>query len=277
MLMEKKIIIILEVLFVIVLSCYYTIKEVIPQYKEKFGSSDSFILFDQYDNLFEINISNGAHFTLAYNKKGKIFHIFFFNEESFVLYNQNIENLSLDKALDKIFYILKNNGFHNQTITVTYYEEEGYSSFKKKINELLNNPSNYIENKDSITNLAKRLGIDSDKDSSIIRELDFYSKEIIKDIKDRKSYDDSYYEEQADSIYNRLNDYIMKQEIDELDKDKVIYPIQIIPSDRDDKLFPNGDSWYYVKDKKVYAYIEFSNSNGYCYLGSINDKRRGGC
>ena len=70
--MEKKIRIIFEILFVMGFAIYYTITIIVPEYKEKYGSSDKFLLTGHIINLFEINIDNGAHFSLAYNKKEQI-------------------------------------------------------------------------------------------------------------------------------------------------------------------------------------------------------------
>jgi len=51
--MEKKIIFILEILLIIGASIYYIIAEVLPEYREKFGSSDTFLKTDDYKNMIE--------------------------------------------------------------------------------------------------------------------------------------------------------------------------------------------------------------------------------
>jgi hypothetical protein len=55
----------------------------------------------------------------------------------------------------------------------------------------------------------------------------------------------------------------------------------MIPGDDEFKYYPSINSWYYVKDKKVYAYIEFVISDnkvkGYCYNGSIDLVKEGVC
>ena len=45
----------------------------------------------------------------------------------------------------------------------------------------------------------------------------------------------------------------------------------------DEKLFPNGNSWYYVHEGLLYAYIEFPNGDSYCYMGNRNNKKEGEC
>ena len=53
-----------------------------------------------------------------------------------------------------------------------------------------------------------------------------------------------------------------------------------IPADEKANYYPNANSWYYIKEKKLYAYIEFGESNnkyGYCYKGSIDSIYEGEC
>ena len=280
MLMEKKVHILIVITIFLVFLTYSIITIAIPEYKKNFGSSDKFIITGQYANIFEIDIKDNAHFSLVYNKKGKINHILFFNDTSYVLYNQNIENLSLKESLDKTIQLLKNNGFYNQNIKVLYYEDEGIEEFKKIFQELLESYSitvNCSFEKANILDLAKRFDISDTNHSAILRNLDYYSKELIKDIKDKKKNQSSYYEEAANSIYERLDTYISNQNILELNRDEVIYPIQIIAADNDEKLFPNGNSWYYVHEGLLYAYIEFPNGDSYCYMGNRNNKKEGVC
>ena len=278
--MEKKIRIIFEILFVMGFAIYYTITIIVPEYKEKYGSSDKFLLTGHIINLFEINIDNGAHFSLAYNKKEQIYHIFFFNEESIVLYNQNIENLKLRDGLNKIIFLLKKNGLSNQDINILYFEDEDVIEFEKVFQDLLSEysiVSNCTFHKSNYEDLKSRFSIDEDDIDGIIRNLDFYSKEKIKDIKDKLSSDSLNYQEGADSIYNRLDFYVHNNNILDLKRDEVVYPIQIISSDIDDTLFPNGNSWYYVEEGNLYAYIEFSSLYRYCYQGSLENRKEGDC
>jgi hypothetical protein len=55
----------------------------------------------------------------------------------------------------------------------------------------------------------------------------------------------------------------------------------MIPADDEFKYYPSINSWYYVNDKKVYAYIEFviddNNIKSYCYNGSIDLVKEGVC
>ena len=278
--MEKKIKIIIEIILFFILLAYCVITVVIPKYKNKYGSSDKYIFTSNYVNIFEIDIKDNAHFSLLYNKKGKIYHILFFNDYSYALYNQNIEDLSLKDSLNKIIFLLKNKGLRNQNIQVFYYEEKDIKEFQNEFQKLLKDysiTSSCSFEKGELLDLAKRFDITDTDSSAIIRNLDFYSKELIKDIKKKNSNQDSYYEKAANSIYDRLNTYISSQKIFELKKDEVVYPIQIIGADNDEKLFPNSNSWYYVHEGLLYAYIEFNDMTGYCYMGNKNNKKEGVC
>ena len=137
--------------------------------------------------------------------------------------------------------------------------------------------SNCTFHKSNYEDLKSRFSIDEDDIDGIIRNLDFYSKEKIKDIKDKLSSDSFNYQEGANSIYNRLDFYVHNNNILQLKRDEVVYPIQIISSDIDDTLFPNGNSWYYVEEGNLYAYIEFSSLYRYCYQGSLENRKEGDC
>ena len=63
-------------------------------------------------------------------------------------------------------------------------------------------------------------------------------------------------------------------------KDNTSLIIQVIPADVDGKYYPSSNSWYYIQNGKIYAYIEFSEENkiyGYCYQGTIESRSKGVC
>ena len=57
-------------------------------------------------------------------------------------------------------------------------------------------------------------------------------------------------------------------------------PIQYIPGDSENKVYPTTSSWYYIENYKVYAEITIASQNNnytFCYQGSIEDKKEGLC
>ena len=96
--MEKKIVVILEILFIIGAFFFYTFKEVIPDYKKSIGSSDKFINTEVYNKMYEFNIDNKINFSIIIDENNKIYHMFFFDKESTCLANKNIENNKLEEG-----------------------------------------------------------------------------------------------------------------------------------------------------------------------------------
>ena len=54
----------------------------------------------------------------------------------------------------------------------------------------------------------------------------------------------------------------------------------MIPADDSETYYPTDNSWYNVKEGKIYAYIELQNKTelyGYCYNGTIDKNYEGKC
>ena len=97
-----------------------------------------------------------------------------FNEESVILYNQDIENNSISKSISMITNLLinSNNLTSTSQVTLTSYENKYYNEVKQSfINELKSNNYNNIsilEKQTTIEKKVKRLEIEySKKDDSI--------------------------------------------------------------------------------------------------------------
>ena len=90
--MNKKIVVFIEIIFVVVAMLYYVIKIMIPEYKENYGESDKFIQEKSYKNMVEVRIDDGCDFGLVFDNNGKIYHLFFFDNSAGFLYNQDIYN-----------------------------------------------------------------------------------------------------------------------------------------------------------------------------------------
>ena len=73
--MEKKLRIIFEIVFILGAFVYFTIKLVVPDAREKFGTSDRFINTKTYVNMFEVNIDNNVRYALVVNNEEKVYHL----------------------------------------------------------------------------------------------------------------------------------------------------------------------------------------------------------
>ena len=84
--------------------------------------------------------------------------------------------------------------------------------------------------------------------------------------------------EAADHVYQKLSTYA--KEVSNQEKNSPNLLITDIPANAELTLYPTEESWYYIKEHKVYAYINFkltSKSYDFCYNGSIENIKEGKC
>lgn len=266
----------------------------IPELKESLGSSDKFITEKNYDDMVEFDINNNLNFAVVI-KSNKINHIFMFNEQSVILYNQDIENNSIKKSISMITNLLINSNNLTQTsqVTLTSYENKHYNEVKQSfINELKSNNFNNItilEKQTTIEKKVERLEIEYSKKDDLISKLDIYSKNIISSAKttentysttESKSISKEQAKEYANNVYKKLENYVITNNIGEQDKDDTSLPINLIPASSDNTIYPNLDSWYYIKNKQVFAYIAIDTKDqtySWCYNGGIDNYKEGEC
>jgi len=290
--MKKKGLFIIEVLVVIGLSCYYVIHDVIPEYKEKLGSSDKFINTEIYQNMIEVNIDNSARFILVIDEKKRIYHIMFMSLRARSLYNQNIEGKSFISGVKLVNELLvKDNVLSKQSsIVLTGYGDEYFDELIGYFKNSLVNlgiTTTVVEKKSTIKDLALSLKMDDDKEEKeILRELDYHSRELSSSFSsssgDDKVLSTTNGRSFTNNVYKRIEEYVSKENIQFLDKNSDKYLISLISADYDKKnrYFPTSKSWYYVSDGKVYADIELALGDvrvEYCYLGSIDEWKKGEC
>ncbi len=294
--MGKKFAIIFEVIVIISISIYYVFKDVIPEYKSKMGSSDSFIKTSNYKNLLEFDIDSKVNFAVTINEEKKIYHLMFFCEEAVTLYNENIENTTIEDGLDRIVQILIENNYlkSNSMVKVTRYSDDYYREFFNVLKLVLTKyklNTNIIEDSSSLFLKAESLKLDvleSDSDEAILRVLDNYSKEFPRTFKNSSKsrenttleLDENNSKKFINNVYKKLEDYVKKNNITSLEKNDTELIISLIPADSELKYYPSNNSWYYVRDGKVYAYIEIIDNNisySYCYNGSIDLNKKGAC
>ena len=96
----KIIIIILVILVAIYLG--------VNQYKTSLGSSEKLFNYNNYKTAIRIK-NNNIDTILLINKNVKVSNLILINNESSILYNQDIEEQTLEKSINKILLLFKNN------------------------------------------------------------------------------------------------------------------------------------------------------------------------
>lgn len=284
--MNKRFRILIEVGIMLALCGFYVIKVMIPEYREKYGSSDTFIKTKDYQNLFEVEIQPNIHFAFVYNHKKQIYHILFFTPESRALYNRGIENHSIEDALQKSISILMERDYieDNTSISLTRYGESGYAEFITSFHSCMESykvEPILTEKKSTLSKLAETLKVEGKKDHEILRSLDFYSKEIIV----FEDYDDEVFSDElaleyAKNIYQKIDNFVKDKNYNSFSKDNAPYPIQMMPGDEVGVIYPSKKSWYSYENGALNAYIEFIKNDknyGYCFEGSIDSVKKGEC
>ena len=285
----------IELFIVFSLIIGFLIFKYIPEYKKSQGSSDKYFDISSIDNIVEIKINDNPNFALA-TSKNIIIGIFFFDKESISLYNQNIENTTIDNGIKRIVAILTENDYLKNSYTISFNQyintqsKEVENAFKNAILNL-NLSVIYVENTITLEEKALSLDITETEPEQIISQLELYSKNNIRhyknDISDNDNniiVDENITEESsktyADNVYNKLQKYVSENNIVNQDALDTTLPIILIPASQSGKIFSDNTSWYYVKDGKIYAYISFTSNNesySYCYEGTIDKCKKGQC
>lgn len=255
----------------------------LPELKKIKGSSDNIIDIDNYETIVGVTIDSGPEFLLVSGNK-KITNILFLNPKSIVLYNKDIENNNIRTAINKIISILeKKNYLQSGEITLTLYpDSKDYVEIKSAFNEKLiinEQPGNYQEK-------TKALGFEVTTDNETqIRNLEEYSYKIVREYKNKKIQDgitNRMTEEEsiaaANRVYEKLSTYAI--DVENQETNSTALPIEKVPANQDLTIYPSSESWYYIKNHKVYAYINFTGLTDdyeFCYNGSIEKMKRGKC
>ena len=139
-----------------------------------------------------------------------------------------------------------------------------------------------IEESYTIQEKAKDLKITSTTISDILLEMDLFSKDLYSSYEDKSKsvINNSNSRNYTDNVYKKIEKNISKNNISNMDKNNPSIEISLIPADSNKLYYPSSNSWYYVKNKKIYAYIEIIDNNkkyAYCYKGSIDQINEGEC
>lgn len=289
---NKKLKTILEIVILIICTIYVFQKVEKPYIKNLFGSSDRFINYNNYSNMFEININQETSFILVLNKNYKINHIIFLSTNTKYLYNKNIENIGNNKEIiNKIIEILITNNLlkTDSSITITRYGKTYYDKFKNYFTKSLENyniSTNINEKDNTIIGKANELNLEYSTEEDALLKLDYYSKELMSKEKNNinesinNNLDDENAKSYSNNVYKKIEKYVYENKIKDLPKENSNLLITDIPADDNLQYYPDQNSWYYVSDEKLYAYIEFNNNEkiyNFCYNGSIDSIKNGVC
>ncbi len=282
---------ILEVVVILIIIIYLAITKYWPEYQESLGSSEKLFLPSIYATGVEIKITTGPELFLVIDKEEKVAAIFFENEQATYLANQEIENKSITKAIPKIIQILIDNKLlDNNTITIINYKDRKvYDKVLTKVKETLTANNKVVaitETSSSLQQKSQEEGLEEAEDDDILWKLYEQSMDILNNDSIEPETNNtvdltkdlaSVY---ADTIYQKLMTYRVNLNLKDQEINASNMPIQYIPGDSENTIYPTSDSWYYIKDYKIYAEISFKGEKQqytFCYQGSLEEKKEGNC
>lgn len=275
---------IIIIILVILVAIYLGVNE----YKTSLGSSEKLFNYNNYKTAIRIK-NNNIDTILLINKNVKVSNLILINNESSILYNQDIEEQTLKKSINKILLLFKNNNDLTTDITIINYKDEKIANKVTKYikNELIKNnlTLNILNKTSSLEELSDEFDIKANSEKEILETLYYKAMDAItkskkEDDKDQESIDNNNYKSYADTVYKKLRDYQTKNNIKNQDKNENTIKIELIPADVEQNIYPDMDSWYYIKDEKIYAYIRFKNNDqtiDFCYNGDIEKYKEGVC
>ena len=165
---------------------------------------------------------------------------------------------------------------------IKYQKNSSYNDVKQILAKNLT-----LQEKESTYQLlAVEYNIKSYQDNTEqLQAIEAYSKELTRKYKNDKILKETLkkqtkeeLQKAANNVYSKLEKYAKNVENQEIYSTSLI--ITDIPANQDLTLYPSVDSWYYIKNHQVYAYINFkttSNNYDFCYNGSIYNMKEGKC
>ena len=288
--MKEKTITIIKIVAIICIMIAALIFKFIPEYKATQGSSDTYIDTKLYEDIIEFKVNNQCNFAIV-TGKNKILNILFFDNNSTCLYNKDIENKRIQEGMTQIIEILIENDYlkENSLLTLTKYKGTDYEKVKKTLNTqitILGIQLNIIEQSTTVENKAKTLNITETKDA--LKQIEMYSKNIIRSVKNGNSFNRNTSEEiteelsreYTDNIYKKIEVYARNNNITNQEITNQTLLITSIPANDKGTIYADENSWYYIENSKVYAYISITIDNknySYCYQASIDEYKKGQC
>ena len=193
--------------------------------------------------------------------------------------------------MTQIIEILIENDYlkENSLLTLTKYKGTDYEKVKKALNTqitILGIQLNIIEQSTTVEDKAKTLNITETKDA--LKQIEMYSKNIIRSVKNGNSFNRNTSEEiteelsreYTDNIYKKIEVYARNNNITNQEITNQTLLITSIPANDKGTIYADENSWYYIENSKVYAYISITIDNknySYCYQASIDEYKKGQC
>lgn len=267
-----------------------------PEYQATLGSSEKWFSEKNYKTGIEIKIDMGPEFFMVINEEKQLSYIFIENENALSLVNKDIEGKQLKKAIPEIFQILlTNKQLENNKITIINYGDRNiYEDTLTLIKDTLtkNSKTNQIiEQTSTLEQKATEENLEEKEQSQVLWTLYLRSREFMDQAEEEKEPTaENKTETQkitkdmastyANSIYQKIVTYMINSNIKNQSRDNGNLPIQYIPGDSENKVYPTTSSWYYIENYKVYAEITIASQNNnytFCYQGAIEEKKEGLC
>lgn len=267
-----------------------------PEYQATLGSSEKWFSEKNYKTGIEIKIDVGPEFFMVINEEKQLSYIFIENENALSLVNKDIEGKQLKKAIPEIFQILlTNKQLENNKITIINYGDRNiYEDTLTLIKDTLtkNSKTNQIiEQTSTLEQKATEENLEEKEQSQVLWILYLRSREFMDQAEEEKEpTTENKTETQkitkdmastyANSIYQKIVTYMINSNIKNQSRDNGNLPIQYIPGDSENKVYPTTSSWYYIENYKVYAEITIASQNNnytFCYQGAIEEKKEGLC
>lgn len=285
----KKIFRILEIVIILIVVVVGGIIQY-KKYQNDLGSSVRLFTYRNYKTAVRLKNSDIDVIVLI-NKKNKISNLIFLTNNSKVLYNKNIEGNNLKLGIEKIIKTLQDMSYLGDDIVITNYKDKVvFRKVVSIINNFLQDNNIIIEiekEQKNIQSLVSEFNLSSGKESKILSEL-YYNKNLIDDFvheeDEKENQNDNKntninYQKYTDIVYKKLLDYKDENNIVNQDISSKI-DISKIPIDIDRNIYPESDSWYYIKNGNIYAYIKVKMEGkikDFCYNGSIDNVEEGVC
>ena len=285
----KKIFIILEVVIILAVVVIGGIVQY-KKYQNDLGSSVRLFTYKNYKTAVRLKNSNIDVIVLI-NKKNEISNLVFLTNNSKVLYNKNIEGNKLEVGVERIIKTLQDMSYIDDDLVIINYKDENvFKRIVSIIDKSLQDKNIVIKiekKQKSIQSLASEFNLSVDKEDKILSEI-YYNKNLINDFiqeEDKKEISNDNknininYQEYTDVVYKKLLSYKDQNGIVNQDISSKI-DISKIPVDIDKNIYPEQDSWYYIKNGNIYAYIKVKiegKTKDFCYNGSIDNVEEGVC
>lgn len=273
--MNKKILILIGIIVFIVLfllggylyinTIKYSLSNGISLNKEKYKTS--------------VGVESNINFILYIDKDDKVSNIIFLDNNSVkYLYNKNIEGKNIEDAVKEIIEKIKDDkDFYNndKLKLINYGDNDIYKQVESEFNKefvIYGINKNITPVVSTLGDKYKELTSDDSKDS--VTDLYNYSLDIVNNSAKTESYEEEDLSGFATNLYNKLvkyannTNYIAKDDPNKLDITTVN-----ITNNYDNQLYVESDSWYYVENNKVFAYVKInynSKDYEYCFNGDIN-------